>query len=137
MQVKAVPVSENVLAYCDGYWEWFTYKTGEQGVITGKYLFFSADREVLKQIAIDEIEHHDFRHAKIPMEGKNKSNEYVLCLYYRDDHRKGELAERYSKRNDVKYRYWKSDEATRRGEYSKEFLEQIPEDQRKRWTSKH
>jgi hypothetical protein len=50
------------------------------------------------------------------------SGEYVLCLYYKDDSRKYELAKKYGNQSEVKYRYWKSDADTLAGKYSKEFL---------------
>jgi len=40
-----------------------------------------------------------------------------------DDSRKNELAKKYQEKNGIHYRYWKSDEDTRKGKYSKEFLE--------------
>jgi hypothetical protein len=58
----------------------------------------------------------------------------VLCLYYSDDSRKHELAERNRMEYHVKYRYWKSDEATLRGEYSSEFLDKLSEEDREHFT---
>lgn len=130
---KPVRVSQNVLSFTDGYWEWFTHKTEPDYEITGKYLFFSEDRKLLKEIAIKEIENNSFHHAKINMEGKNKGPEYVLCLYYKDDSRKNELAKKY-KSSKVKYRYWKSDQDTIQGNYSEEFLSQLSPEERKQWT---
>ena len=57
--------------------------------------------------------------------------DHVLCLYYADDSRKHELAERNKQEYGVKYRYWKSDSDTLKGKYSKEFLDNLPEKQRK------
>jgi hypothetical protein len=34
----------------------------------------------------------------------------------------------------VKYRYWKSDEATLSGEYSQEFLDKLDEEEREEFT---
>src|SRR5437016_813213 len=83
--------------------------------ITGKYLFFSPNRKGLVTIALGEIGSGTFHLAKTQMRGEQKKygEDYVLCLYYRDDSRKRELADRYRHREDVRYRYWKSDEATR------------------------
>jgi len=50
-----------------------------------------------------------------------------LCLYYKNDSRKQELAEKYQEKNGIKYRYWKSDEDTLKGKYSKRFLEEMKE----------
>src|SRR6266705_982232 len=115
------PLSENILASCDGYWEWLRRRDPPTYTITGKYLFFSEDRVELVKIAIDELENNGFHHAKINMKGKNIGPEYVLCLYYKDDSRKYELADRYRVRAGIKYRYWKNDMDTLRGKYSEEF----------------
>ena len=51
--------------------------------------------------------------------------DYVLCLYYKDNSRKNELADRNKQEYSIRYRYWKSDEATLRGQHSKEFLDKL------------
>jgi len=79
--------SINVQIYTDGYWEWFRRNDLLDYEITGKHLFFSEDRDLLSVIAIDEIQNNGFHLAKIPMKGKNRSPEYVLCLYFKDDSR--------------------------------------------------
>jgi hypothetical protein len=61
--------------------------------------------------------------------------EHVLCLYYKDDSRKHELAERNKQEYGVKYRYWKSDEATLKGQYSQEFLSKLSKSEREQFTS--
>ena len=114
-------ISENIRSFYDGHWEWFIRTDPPPYEITGKYLFFSPYRNLLEDIAVEELEHDGFHHAKIPMIGKNLTSEYVLCLYYEDDSRKQELAIKYRNREGIKYRYWKSDEATLRSEYSEEF----------------
>jgi hypothetical protein len=119
--VEDDPESENIRSFSDGQWEWFMRTDPPPYEITGKYLFFSPDRNLLIDIAVKELEDGGFHHAKIPMIGKNLTSEYVLCLYYKDDSRKRELASKYLNRKGIKYRYWKSDEATVKGEYSKEF----------------
>ena len=124
MQLNAKKVSKNVFSYTDYYWERFRHSKNPEYQITGKYLFFSENRELLKQIAIDEIKNNNFHSAKINLEGRN-IGEYVLCLYYKDDSRKYELASKYRDRPNLKYRYWKSDEDTLKGKYSKEFLEKL------------
>jgi len=91
--------------------------------ITGKYLFFHKNPKILAKVAKEEIIHNKFDVAKINNKLLGTSTEYVLCLYYTDDSRKNELAKKYQEKNDIHYRYWKSDEDTRKGKYSKEFLE--------------
>ena len=95
---------------------------GEIQSVTGKYLFFSNDRNKLLTIARDEIENHGFIEAKVPLVGK-QVREYVLCLYYKNADRLNELRERLEKRNmeGVRLVSWKTDDETRRGVYSGEF----------------
>ena len=93
--------------------------------ITGKYLFFHNDPEILAKVAKDEISDNGFDVAKISNELLGTSPDYVLCLYYKDDSRKDELAKKYQEKSGIRYRYWKSDEDTLRGKYSKEFLESV------------
>lgn len=54
--------------------------------ITGKYLFFSTDKELLKSVIEDEIYNHGFFQAKVIDEPKGE--DYVACLYYIDSSRK-------------------------------------------------
>jgi hypothetical protein len=131
---EPVKVSTNVVSFNDGYWQWFFRIQRPDYQITGKYLFFSTDREKLVKIAIEELENNGFHEAKINMEGKKFGREYVLCLYYKDNSRKHELAKKYSNASGIKYRYWKSDIDTLSGKYSEEFLSRLSPEQRKRFT---
>ncbi|MGZ0019766.1 hypothetical protein [Nitrosomonas sp. wSCUT-2] len=106
---------------CDT-WFYLLSKEMPSYKITGKYLFFSSDRDFLQRIAINEIENNGFHKAKIPLKGFSADGDYVLCLYYKDDSRKNELAEKYRNIDGISYRYWKSDQATRSGHYSAQFL---------------
>lgn len=126
-QCKAGIMSKTPIKHeTDGEWEWFSRQEELPYEITGKYLFFSSDRDLLVQIATDELATGSFHEAKIPMVGHNVSSEYVLCLYCSDDSRKHELAAKYRGVENVKYRYWKSDEATLDGRYSDAFLRSLP-----------
>lgn len=118
-----------------GHWIWLLSEEKPSYSITGKYLFFSEDRDKLLRIAANEIENHGFHIAKVNMRLLEGQTDYVLCLYYKDDSRKHELAERNKKEYGVKYRYWKSDEATLKGQYSKEFLSKLPEPLRQHFTA--
>src|ERR1041384_519846 len=115
-------VSENVVSWDDGYWQWFEHNDLPPYEITGKYLFFSTDRNLLMSIAIAAIERGGFHLAKTHMEGQSYSQDYVLCLYYKDDSRKHELARRYRNVEGVRYRYWKSAKETQERQYSEKFL---------------
>ncbi len=110
----------------DDYFKQF-YETNndKNDGITGKYLFFHEDPEILEEVAREEIENNGFEVAKRNTRLLGTSTEYVFCLYYVDDSRKMELAKKYQEKNGIKYRYWKSDEDAKKGKYSKEFLERI------------
>jgi hypothetical protein len=118
----------------DGYWIWLFSENRPDYEITGKYLFFCEDKDKLIGIATNEIENHGFHEAKINENLLEGQTEHVLCLYYKDDSRKHELADRNKQEYDVKYRYWKSDEATLKGQYSKEFLEKLSKSERRYFT---
>jgi len=118
----------------DGYWLWLISEEKPNYEITGKYLFFSSDKDKLIEIATNEIEKHGFHRAKVNMNLLKGQTEHVLCLYYKDDSRKHELADRNREEYGVKYRYWKSDEATLKGQYSKEFLEKLSKSDKRYFT---
>jgi hypothetical protein len=118
----------------DGYWIWLFSEDRPVYEITGKYLFFCEDKDRLIEIARNEIENHEFHEAKVNENLLEGQTEHVLCLYYKDDSRKHELAERNKEEYGVKYRYWKSDEATLKGQYSKEFLEKLSKSDRQEFT---
>ncbi len=75
-------LNEHVISSCDGYWEWFERSdiTLLPYKITGKYLFFSRNRELLVETAVGELENGGFHQAKTHMVGITPpSGEYVLC----------------------------------------------------------
>jgi len=117
-----------------GYWVWLFNEEKPDYKITGKYLFFSSDKDKLIEIATNEIEKHGFHEAKVNMNLLEGQTEHVLCLYYKDNSRKHELAERNKEEYGVEYRFWKSDEATLRGQYSPEFLERLSKSDRQYFT---
>jgi hypothetical protein len=127
-------INQKVRKHFDGYWIWLLSEKKPTYAITGKYLFFSEDKDKLIEIAKNEIEKHGFHEAKVNDKLLGRNTEHVLCLYYSDDSRKHELAERNRMQYHVKYRYWKSDEATLRGEYSPEFLDKLSEEDREHFT---
>jgi hypothetical protein len=103
----------------------------------GKYLFFTPDKaNALEEIVIEEFQKRPFGRAKLPTIPYRKS-EAVLCLYCSDDRYRRDLRETYQNEpGDETYdlaspydpdsqvimpRGFKTDEATRRGEYSEEF----------------
>ncbi|MFX0019468.1 MAG: hypothetical protein ACFFAF_12165 [Candidatus Hermodarchaeota archaeon] len=98
------------------------YRDNYSEEIRGKYLFFSNIKERLVLIAIDEIQNNGFKASKISV-NPDEDGSYVLCLYYTDDSRKHELANKYISSKDVRYRYWKYDYHTRQKVYSVVYAE--------------
>lgn len=131
---------EQVSRHTGGGWVWYRKagNTTEPEVPAseadetahGKYLFFSPDASVLEEILLEQFALRPFRSAKIPTLPNQRGEDFVLCLYYGDDRFRHRLADEYGDREDVKYRYFKADEATRRGEYSEEFLSSLSEEAR-------
>ena len=78
---------------------------------------------------------HGFHHAKVNEILLEGQTEHVLCLYYKDNSRKDEIAERNREEYGVKYRYWKTDADTHAGKYSKEFLDKLPDKEKKFFTN--
>jgi len=102
---------------------WIRFGNPEQsssfyGDWEGKYLFFSDNQEKLIDIAKHEIKEFGFKDAKVSIKPNNR--DYVLCLYWNCDERGYELMTRYGNIDGVKYRWWKSNEDTRNGKYSKQ-----------------
>lgn len=103
----------------------------------GKYLFFTPDEaSVLEEIVIEQFQKRPFGSAKLPTIPHRKP-EAVLCLYYSDDRYRRDLRETYQNEPEeetydlaspfdpdgpvIMPRGFKTDDATRRGEYSDEF----------------
>lgn len=92
--------------------------------VMGKYMFFSTEPMALLKAAETEIAEHGFHVAKVnatPMGGR----EHVMCLYYVNDSRRRELADRNRELYGLKYRWWKSDADTEAGKYSERFLSRL------------
>lgn len=120
----------------DGYWIHFYRRPAKPQNVTGKYLFFSQADLLLYKLAIDELRNNEFFSAKVNSWLLGANTEYVLCIYYKNDSRKNELADRYRGRPNLKYRYWKTDDATRKGIYSEEFLGKLDEKTSSDFTNK-
>lgn len=103
------------------YWAYIgTSRGGEKG----KYLFFGPDAAALIDLGRWLIKEHGFDCAKVSRYARG--SDHVLCVYWKDDTRKWELAELHEQMDleedqGIKYRYWKSNEDTRRGKYSPQF----------------
>ena len=134
--IEAEELSEHVIKVDNKYWHYYyrvpKMRTGKKD--TGKYQFFSENKVALEKIAVTELETGGFSYAKINTDEHKIVKEYVLCLYYVDDSKKFELANKYKNNPNIKYRYWKSDEDTLKGKYSKQFLDKLSPAERKKWT---
>lgn len=116
-------VSPNVVRTHNGKWYYYKFIGTDPNIkITGKYLFFSEYWDELEKIVIEEIENNGFSHGKIISKEHKVGKDYVLCLYYKNDGRGQELAQKYMDNTNIRYRYWKRDEDTLNGVYSKKYL---------------
>lgn len=112
-------------------------KSGAKTIDHGKYLFFTPDEtRVLENIIVDQFQSRPFSSAKVPTI-PHRREEAVLCLYYQDDRYRVDLRETYQNEPEddtydvaspfnpdqpvIKPRGFKTDAATRRGEYSDRF----------------
>ena len=101
-----------------GWWVWVVRGRQDAAEVTGKYLFFHPDRDVLINLACDVLEEFDLHTAKVPI--GRVGDDLVMCVYDVGPRFVWEM-KKYDGREGAKYRFWKSDEATRRGEYSEGF----------------
>jgi hypothetical protein len=126
---------EDIKVKFTGYWIYINSRQKPNYEITGKYLFFYDEIDRLIEIAKNEIRNHSFHVAKVNSSILGSNTDHVLCLYFKDDSRKYELADRSKfEYQNVKYRYWKSDIDTIRGKYSPEFLGKLSNADKKRFT---
>jgi hypothetical protein len=98
----------------------------------GKYLFFSARPEPLIELAQSEISQHGFRTAKVKID-QLIGPDHVLYVYWDDSSRADELAERWAPeiQPEIKYRGWKEESASLKGEYSEQFRDNRDEARRR------
>jgi len=87
----------------------------------GKYLFFAPDDpRLLEDIVLEQFQKRPFQSAKIPTIPA-KRDDWVLCLYADDNRYWYDLRETYHAPPQVRFRGFKTDAATRQGEYSERF----------------
>ena len=90
---------------------------------TGKYLFFSDNKNELIELSKQILSEYNLFKAKVPESNTpNKSDGFgfVLCVYDCKNRYASEL--KTYETNTISYRYWKSDNATRKHKYSKQYL---------------
>jgi len=91
--------------------------------ITGKYMFFCSDRYKLMELAEELIKKYGLELAKVPDDNFKVGNDWVLCVYDESPRLHEEMKE-YDL-DDIRYCGWKSDEETRQGKYSQEFIRNL------------
>tara|TARA_R110000851_G_scaffold16799_1_gene54217 strand:+ start:1741 stop:2094 length:354 start_codon:yes stop_codon:yes gene_type:complete len=105
------------------YWIKNNYSNQSRNKIIGKYLFFADDKKELIELAEKILKKYDLLIAKIPTSNKPNNNigfGFVLCVYDTINRHCNELKKLET--NKISFRYWKSDNATRAGKYSKVFI---------------
>lgn len=106
-------------------WYWIKNNDSAQNrnEITGKYLFFADDKEQLIKLAKTILKQYELSVAKTPssnVPNNSKGFGFVLCIYDTTNRYCNELKK--FETSDISFRYWKSDNATRAGRYSKQFV---------------
>lgn len=114
---------DKITSYSDGFWEWFHSLKTNGPICSGKYLFFSKDRDSLIKLLIEIFKKSKLAEAKIPLNGNQVGGEYVLCVYSESDKDMDKFKRLTNKYSNIKFRGWKSDEDTLKGKYSKIFEE--------------
>lgn len=109
-------------------WEnWFVLLNKKSNIkpdeISGKYLFFSQNKESLIKLAKELLIKYNLPQAKVP---KNDAigKDYVLCVYDIGPRFKQEMKQ-FADEVLIKYRYWKSNADTAAGKYSEKFKRQL------------
>ena len=134
-----MPVSSDVNNYghytvtTSGKWKIVKKTSKPDYKVSGKYLFFSKYLINLEYLSMDLINKHGFHECKFTSISTN--DEFVLCVYWKDDSRKNEM-----KKLETKYVYfggWKSNSDTFSGKYSQKFLKSVPEEDRKIYTKEY
>lgn len=105
-------------------WFWIQNNDSKQNrnKIKGKYLFFADDKEQLIMLAKTILKKYELLIAKTPSSNTPNNSTgfgFVLCVYDTENRYCNEL--KNLETNSISFRYWKSDNATRAGKYSKQF----------------
>ncbi len=90
--------------------------------ISGKYMFFSDNKEELIELGKKLLIEYDLFAAKIPntdIPNKNPGFGFVLCVYAKDDTL---YSMKHYSTETISYRGFKSNYKTQQGIYSQEFL---------------
>ncbi len=106
-------------------WYWIKNNSSDQdrNNIKGKYLFFADNKEQLIELAKTILDKYNLLIAKTPSSNtpnNSKGFGFVLCVYDTENRYCNEFKKMET--NSISFRYWKSDDATRAGRYSKQFI---------------
>lgn len=114
---------------------WVYYKSGydvdhsrpesdAKDVESGKYLLFTPDKaRVLEDIVLEEFQQRPYKQAKLPTTVAKKED-WVLCLYQPDNRYWYDVRDAHQNEPTVRFRGFKTNAATKRGEYSERFEKQ-------------
>jgi len=87
----------------------------------GKFLLFAPGvARDLEDIALDEFPHRPYQMAKLPTK-TGKREDWVLCLYQGDNRYWYDVRDAHHDPPKVRFRGYKTNAATKRGEYSEQF----------------
>lgn len=108
-------------------WYWIKNNNSNQirSEIRGKYLFFADSKEILIELATNVLEKYNLLVAKVPSSNTPNTSKgfgFVLCVYDTSNKYCNEL--KNLETDSISFRYWKSDNVTRAGKYSKQYLNQ-------------
>lgn len=106
-------------------WLWIKNNNSEQNreKILGKYLFFSDNKSELIALAENILEKYNLLISKTPssdIPNNSAGFGFVLCVYDTENRYCNEL--KGLETNSISFRYWKSDNTTRVGKYSQQFM---------------
>ena len=106
------------------FWVWTRNEETEikPGQVIGKYLFFSDSKELLQKLGEEILKEHKLPHMKISADrnvGADEGFGYVLCVYSNNSNLRNELKQKEAP--GINYRFFKTDDATRAGIYSKKY----------------
>lgn len=113
-------INERIYFEMTDKWKWY-HKRRAVGVryrVGGKYLFFSPSFDMLEEMAIDEMEQHDFYLAKVSLVCNPDTGSHLLCLYSDDGSYAMELRNRYLDNEFVRFATWKSEADSKSDKYA-------------------
>ncbi len=121
---------EEVERVTAGAWVWYhgdyevehsRPETDAKDVEAGKYLLFApGDARVLEDVVLEEFQQRPYTGAKLPTK-PGKKEDWVLCLYQPDNRYWYDVKDAHHNEPTVRFRGFKTNAATKRGDYSDRF----------------